>query len=238
MVVHRGVLSREAGSLQLLKDRIDKGQVSPKVRLFHQLEVDRLEGCGTAGSMPRGRTRRQELGAGAQVCRRRRRAVVQVPLHRLVQFVTVLPEPAQREHERLLLNARRAVSSARAVCGGGGMRPLRCRPSEPQSRALLALLRRVGAADAAERLGPAIVADLAYTAAIQVAQDWLRRDDLTPAMCAFRPQAAGTAAIDVVQVSADFDGMSPPAVQKKAFYYKVWSRLSPPNRAWLVMTAT
>ena len=123
-------------------------------------------------------------------------------------------------------------ASARAECG---MRPLRCRPSEPQSRALLALLRRVGAADAAERLGPAIVADLAYTAAIQVAQDWLRRDDLTPAMCAFRPQAAGTAAIDVVQVSADFDGMSP---QKKAFYYKVWSRLSPPNRAWLVMTAT
>ena len=44
-----GLPRRVGRSLQLLNDRIDKGQVSPKVRLFHQLEVDRLEGCGTAG---------------------------------------------------------------------------------------------------------------------------------------------------------------------------------------------
>ena len=116
-------LSREAGSLQLLKDRIDKGQVSPKVRLFHQLEVDRLDGgdqCRGGAHAPQ--ERHGLRGAGAAT--------------RLRLAALLLPIPLSRSRLGLV----GAVGTDLALCAAHGASSRRGDPALSSQRAPLGLL--------------------------------------------------------------------------------------------------
>jgi len=216
-------LSRESKSLELLEQRIRDGQVYPIVRLFHQLGVDQREGCGAAGIHAEealthrkswALVRKYAGGALVRCCKCLFTGSCNLSLSEQNQL--------KESMSACLAPPDALCASARAVCGGGT--PLARLPelNDEQWGRLLDQLELLGPekAEAARSLGRANVADLAYTAAIQVAQGWLGESDLTPALCAFKPQEPRAPAINVVDLSDEFGSMTPAAVQKKVFCYK------------------
>ncbi len=196
------------------------------MRLFHQLGVDQREGCGAAGIHAEealthrkswALVRKSAGGAWVLWCKCLFTGSCNLSLSS--------PNQLKESMSACWAPPDALCASARAVCGRAWWRQQFARPelNDAQWGRLLRLLALLGpeVAEAAGMLGRAIVADLAYTAAIQVAEGWLQCDDLTPALCAFRPQEAKDPAINVVELSDEFSRMTPVAVQKKVFCYKV-----------------